>query len=225
MLTASSTLFTQRVLVTPFLPDPNIFPWLGWEEILECARRKYFRFVRLAITILQSCHPCEQPHSDKWDRCSKGITRLGNEAATSCLQNAVHFRDNTLLFGQDGKEPRSNNDIEFSISARKLERINPFKAAIAQTKDVGTLSGPLQLTLRTINACDRNIAETFRELARVKTRPATKLNQLRTRIWRRVRPESCNDSLGIISEEMLAAEHVYPSDMFKETIVVVLPSL
>ena len=51
VLTASSTLLTQRVLVTPFLPDPNIFPWLCWEQILERGRRKYGCFVWFTITV------------------------------------------------------------------------------------------------------------------------------------------------------------------------------
>jgi len=129
------------------------------------------------------------------------------------------------LLGQDSKEPRSNNDIEFCIGARKLERINPFKAAIAQTKGDGSLSGPSQLTLGAISACDQNITKTVRELARVKPGPATKLNQLCARARLPPWPERPNDSLSIITEEMLAAEYIYPSDMFKETIVIGLPSL
>ena len=31
----TSTLFTERVLITPFLPDTNALPWLCREEILE----------------------------------------------------------------------------------------------------------------------------------------------------------------------------------------------
>ncbi len=35
VLAATSTLFTERVLIPPFLPDANLFPWLCREEILE----------------------------------------------------------------------------------------------------------------------------------------------------------------------------------------------
>jgi len=129
------------------------------------------------------------------------------------------------LFWQDGKESRSNNDIEIGIDARKLERINPFKAAIAQTKGVGSLSGPSQLTLGAISACDRNVAKPFRELARVKPGPATKLNQLHTSIWPCVRPKCCNYSFGVVTEKMLATERIYPPNMFKKAIVVVLVEL
>src|SRR6476620_264893 len=50
-LAATSTLFAERVLITPFLPDSNLSPWLCWEKILERMRRKYGRFIRLAITV------------------------------------------------------------------------------------------------------------------------------------------------------------------------------
>src|SRR5437588_10385374 len=78
LLAAVSTLFTEGVLIAPFLPDPNIFPWLCWEEILERATRKYCRLVGFAITVLGSIESSQQPHGEKRNRCPKGVARFGS---------------------------------------------------------------------------------------------------------------------------------------------------
>jgi hypothetical protein len=60
------------------------------------------------------------------------MARFGDETMPAGFQDAVHFCDSPILFWQDSEQPRSENDIEFSVGVRKLQSIDSSKAAIAQ---------------------------------------------------------------------------------------------
>ena len=113
-------LFTNSVLVPSVLPGLDVLPRLGRKEAFERARRKHCCFPWLAIPILKSSHPRNQPHYEKWKRSPKSITRFRYETATTWFQNAIDLGYDAVRLRQDREQPGRYQNMKMCVRARKL---------------------------------------------------------------------------------------------------------
>src|SRR5437868_684494 len=101
---------------------------------------------------------------------------------------------------------------------RKFQDVVALEPAVVQSHPVPFLPGPGKLAGRLVDSTHQNFRKSFRQAARIKTGPASKLDQLLARAWFSARPQRADHPLGVVPEKFFAAENVKPGELLKQTI-------
>src|SRR5438270_6834288 len=101
---------------------------------------------------------------------------------------------------------------------RKFQDVVALEPAVVQSHPVPFLSCPGKLAGRLVDSMHRNFRKSFRQTARIKTGPASQLDQLLARAWFSARPESADHPFGVVPEKFFAAENVKPGELLEQTV-------
>src|SRR4051794_16901329 len=137
-----STLFAERVLVSPIAPGFDFLPRLRCKKPIHFARGKHPGAGRFAVTVLETGQADEEPHREERNRRPKRPARFSNKATATGLEHTIHFRNRLSPVRQDREKTRRDEHIERVLRVRKLKNVVALEAAVVQAECISLLAGP-----------------------------------------------------------------------------------
>ena len=125
--------------------------------------------------------------------------------------------DNAFLIRDNQEEAGDDNGVNGGRRIRERVRVSVLEGAVGQAAGgLARDSAAADEGEREIDAGGAEIGELFGEATSIKARAAAELEQTGTRTGADRRKEREGDLLGVIAEEVLAAEGIEPSPALEE---------
>src|SRR5947207_7275222 len=121
-----------------------------------------------------------------------------NETAPACLKDTKHFCNRAFVIRNNGENSRCYQDIKRFVGSGQSEGVHALERAVLEIFARGPLTCGPDLTVRAIDSDHANLRKALRQLSRIKSRSAPKLNNPSPRLRIVIPPKRRDDAFRIV---------------------------
>jgi hypothetical protein len=210
---------TDRVLVPAVVLEIDGVPGLGMDEGAEVGAGHYVGLAGFAVLAGRAGGELgEEPHAGERDAGAEAGGRFGYETAAAGAEDSVDLAEDGLLAGDDEEEAGDDDCVDGGSGVEQGLGVSVGEGAVAEAAAGGAGAGTLYQAAGEIDPGSVDVGVVLGETAGVEAGSAAEFEDARAGAGAFAGEERTGDLLGVVAEEVLAAEGVEPGATFEEAV-------